>query len=191
MPFAAFAREIWKFSRSIAAGMGVTLKYFLRQRQTASTIQYPRERDLIPPRHRGIHYLETERCVMCLKCAEACPVDCIAIEGFRDADGTFPGGHRGQKVTLTKFTVDYSVCIFCGLCEEPCPTKCIHLGPEYDFHARDRRSLEKDLLADAVHTEAGEAFARAAREELARRRLSRKPGYGRQGPSPGGGGVDP
>ena len=120
--------NIFKVSRSILTGMGITLKYFLNHKKTLCTIQYPREKDLIPARHRGIHYLETEKCVLCWKCSDICPVDCIYIEGVRGADGPLQGGYRGQKATLSKFTVDYTVCIFCGLCEEPCPPKCIWLG---------------------------------------------------------------
>jgi formate hydrogenlyase subunit 6/NADH:ubiquinone oxidoreductase subunit I len=120
--------------------------------------------DAIPERHRGIHFLETEKCIMCWKCSDICPVSCIYIEGVRGADGTIDGGWRGKKATLTKFTVDYTVCIFCGLCEEPCPPQCIHLGPEFDYHATDRRLMEKNLLTDAVYTEADEELARRGRE---------------------------
>ena len=151
--------NIFKVARSIVTGMGITLKYFL------CTIQYPREKDLIPARHRGIHYLETEKCVMCWKCSDICPVDCIYIEGVRGADGPLQGGYRGQKATLSKFTVDYTVCIFCGLCEEPCPPKCIWLGPEFDYHSTDRTMMEKNLLTDEVYTEGDEVFVEWARGE--------------------------
>jgi NADH-quinone oxidoreductase subunit I len=102
---------------------------------------------------------------MCWKCADICPVDCIYIEGVRGADGVLEGGWRGSKATLSKFTVDYTVCIFCGLCEEPCPTECIHLGPEFDYHATDRRMMEKNLLTDAIYTEEDERFVQWARQE--------------------------
>jgi len=157
--------DIFKVAKSIAIGMGITIKYFLRHKQNLSTVQYPKERDLIPPRHRGIHYLETEKCVMCWKCSEICPVDCIYIEGTRGADGPLQNGYRGQKATLSKFTVDYTVCIFCGLCEEPCPPKCIYLGPAFDYHATDRTMMEKNLLTDEVYTEEDEKFAEWARRE--------------------------
>jgi formate hydrogenlyase subunit 6/NADH:ubiquinone oxidoreductase subunit I len=102
---------------------------------------------------------------MCWKCSDICPVDCIYIEGTRGSDGVLKGGYRGQKATLSKFSVDYTVCIFCGLCEEPCPPKCIFLGPEYDFHATDRTMMEKNLLTDEVYTDEDEAFVRWARGE--------------------------
>tara|TARA_B100000029_G_scaffold430090_1_gene440851 strand:- start:22 stop:558 length:537 start_codon:yes stop_codon:yes gene_type:complete len=145
--------------------MGITLKYFIFYKKHTCTVQYPRERDLIPPRHRGIHYLETEKCVMCWKCAQICPVDCIYIEGTRGSDGVLKGGYRGQKATLSKFTVDYTVCIFCGLCEEPCPPTCIFLGPDFDYHATDRTMMEKNLLTDEVFTEEDERFVQWARGE--------------------------
>ena len=157
--------NIFKVARSIVTGMGITLKYFLNHKKTLCTIQYPREKDLIPARHRGIHYLETEKCVMCWKCSDICPVDCIYIEGVRGADGPLQGGYRGQKATLSKFTVDYTVCIFCGLCEEPCPPKCIWLGPEFDYHSTDRTMMEKNLLTDEVYTEGDEVFVEWARGE--------------------------
>ena len=166
--------DIFRVSKSICIGMGITLKYFLTYKKTLCTIQYPREKDVIPPRHRGIHYLETEKCVMCWKCSDICPVDCIYIEGFRGADGLYEEGYRGQKATLTKFTVDYTVCIFCGLCEEPCPPKCIWLGPEFDYHATDRTMMEKNLLTDEVYTEADEAFVVTARAENERRQQEKK-----------------
>jgi len=157
--------NIFKVARSIVTGMGITLKYFLNHKKTLCTIQYPREKDLIPARHRGIHYLETEKCVMCWKCSDICPVDCIYIEGVRGADGPLQGGYRGQKATLSKFTVDYTVCIFCGLCEEPCPPKCIWLGPEFDYHSTDRTMMEKNLLTDEVYTESDEVYVEWARGE--------------------------
>ena len=157
--------NIFKVARSIVTGMGITLKYFLNHKKTVCTIQYPREKDLIPARHRGIHYLETEKCVMCWKCSDICPVDCIYIEGVRGADGPLEGGYRGQMATLSKFTVDYTVCIFCGLCEEPCPPKCIWLGPEFDYHSTDRTMMEKNLLTDEVYTESDEVFVEWARGE--------------------------
>jgi NADH-quinone oxidoreductase subunit I len=160
--------EVLKVARSICIGMAITMRYFIESllfKKHTCTIQYPREMDVIPPRHRGIHFLETEKCIMCWKCSDICPVDCIYIEGVRGADGVLPGGWRGKKATLFKFTVDYTVCIFCGLCEEPCPTECIHLGPEFDYHATDRRMMEKNLLTDEVYTEEDERFVQWARQE--------------------------
>ncbi len=163
--------QIFKVGKSIGVGMGITIRYFLGSLlfgKHTNTIQYPHENDEIPERHRGIHYLETEKCIMCWKCSDICPVDCIYIEGVRGADGLLPGGYRGNKATLFKFTVDYTVCIFCGLCEEPCPTECIFLGPEYDYHATDRTAMEKNLLTDAPYADEDEKYVQEARKEADR-----------------------
>ena len=165
MSVSTYFYDIFKVSKSICIGMGITLKYFFDYKNRTITVQYPHECDAAVPRHRGIHYLETEKCVMCWKCSDICPVDCIYIEGTRGSDGVLQGGYRGQKATLSKFTVDYTVCIFCGLCEEPCPPLCIFLGPEYDFHATDRTMMEKNLLTDEVYTDEDETFVKWARGE--------------------------
>src|SRR5882672_8038943 len=102
--------DIFSVGKSVAIGMGITLKYFIESlflKKHTCTVQYPREMDAIPERHRGIHFLETEKCIMCWKCSDICPVDCIYIEGVRGNDGVLPGGYRGSKATLFKFTVDY------------------------------------------------------------------------------------
>ena len=165
MSVGQYFSELFKVAKSIVIGMGITMRYFLRFKQNLITIQYPREQDHIPPRHRGLHYLETEKCVMCWKCSDICPVDCIYIEGTRGSDGVLERGYRGQKATLSKFTVDYTVCIFCGLCEEPCPPKCIWLGPEFDYTATDRTMMEKNLLTDEVYTDEDERYVQWARTE--------------------------
>jgi formate hydrogenlyase subunit 6/NADH:ubiquinone oxidoreductase subunit I len=176
MSITQYFSRIYRMARSIVIGLGITMKYFIDYKRRTTTIQYPHEHDHIPPRHRGLHYLETEKCVMCWKCAEICPVNCIYIEGIRGSDGPLKGGYRGQRATLSKFTIDYTVCIFCGLCEEPCPPKCIFLGPDYDFNTEDRRGMEKNLLTDAVYTEEDEKFVRWAREENERRAALKKQG---------------
>ena len=165
MTVSRYFSDIFSVAKSIIIGMGITLRYFFTYKKHTITVQYPHEKDPIPPRHRGIHYHETEKCVMCWKCSEICPVDCIYIEGTRGSDGVLKGGFRGQKATLSKFTIDYTVCIFCGLCEEPCPPKCIFLGPEYDYHSTDRTTMEKNLLTDEVYTDEDENFVRWARRE--------------------------
>ncbi len=174
MSVGQYFSDIGRVAKSIVIGMGITLKYFINYKKNLCTIQYPKERDIIPPRHRGIHYLETEKCVMCWKCSDICPVDCIYIEGTRGVDGPLMNGYRSQKATLSKFTVDYTVCIFCGLCEEPCPTKCIWLGPDFDYHSTDRTMMEKNLLTDEVYTEEDETFVVWARGENERLESARQ-----------------
>jgi NADH-quinone oxidoreductase subunit I len=160
-----YFRNIYTVSKSIMIGMGLTIRYFFNP-STTTTLQYPHEKEVLPERHRGIHYLETEKCILCYKCSNACPVDCIAIEGTRD--GSIEGAYIGEKCEITKFTIDYTKCIFCNLCCEPCPKLCIHMGPDYDFSGYTREEMVKNLLTGDFYNAADRSFVRWARGEIDR-----------------------
>ena len=115
--------------------MRITGKYLL---QKPITVQYPDERLPIPNRYRGIHYLEQEKCIDCLACARACPIDCIEMDAVR----------HGKELEWISFTLDYQKCMFCELCVYPCPKDCIHMGTEFAFVSRiDRSEFKHDLLS--------------------------------------------
>lgn len=167
-------------AKSIIVGLGITWRYMVRTDEIV-TIQYgsknnsPQER-YIPDRHRGIHYLETEKCIMCNMCAKACPVDCIHMEGSRDGELEF--GWQADKVVLTRFVLDLNKCIFCNLCTEPCPKECIHMGLEFDMAAYTRANGVKNMLTDSpwnvtVDGE-NEAASRVTIDELAAEKKRKK-----------------
>jgi NADH-quinone oxidoreductase subunit I len=131
---ATYARNIWDSVKSTLVGMTITGKYLL---QKPITVQYPDERMPIPDRYRGIHYLEQEKCIDCLACARACPIDCIEMEAVR----------HGKELEWISFTLDYQKCMFCELCVYPCPKDCIHMGTEYAFVSFDRSEFLHDLLS--------------------------------------------
>ena len=114
--------------------MRITGRYLL---QKPITIRYPDERMPIPDRYRGIHYLEQEKCINCLACARACPIDCIEMDAIR----------HGKELEWVSFSVDYQKCMFCELCVYPCPKDCIHMGTEFAFVVEDRSELKHDLLS--------------------------------------------
>jgi NADH-quinone oxidoreductase subunit I len=120
--------------KTTLVGMRITGKYLLRK---PITVQYPDERMQIPDRYRGIHYLEQEKCIDCLICARACPIDCIEMEAVR----------HGKELEWISFTLDYQKCMFCELCVYPCPKDCIHMGTEYAFVSTDRSDFKHDLLS--------------------------------------------
>ncbi len=173
--------NIFKVAQSIRIGMGITLSYF-RRKETITTIQYPRELEMVADRHRGIHYLETEKCILCDMCSKACPVTCIDITGSRD--GEFEGSFAGSKAWMSKFTIDYGECLACNLCIEVCPKDCIHMKPkhlldtnpagyegstgfdnvryEYNFAAYRREDLVKNLLTDQCFTTDDLAYSQKA-----------------------------
>ena len=126
--------NIWNTVKTTVVGMKITGKYLL---QKPITVQYPDERLPIPDRYRGIHYLEQEKCIDCLACARACPIDCIEMDAVR----------HGKELEWISFTLDYQKCMFCELCVYPCPKDCIHMGTEFAFVSYDRSEFVHDLLS--------------------------------------------
>lgn len=131
---ARYFKNIVDTVKTTLVGMGITWRYLL---QKPITVQYPDERMPIPDRFRGIHYLEQEKCINCLACARACPIDCIEMEAVR----------HGKELEWISFTLDYQKCMFCELCVYPCPKDCIHMGTEYAFVTFDRSEFKHDLLS--------------------------------------------
>ncbi len=132
-----YFRDIWDTMRTIAIGMGITLKYCFAR---TVTVQYPDVAPVLQPRYRGFHWFEAEKCIACDLCAKACPVDCIYIEktGARKIDKTTGVAVGGA---LTRYAIDYAKCMFCALCVEPCPTDCIHMGDNHDLSAYTRKEM--------------------------------------------------
>jgi NADH-quinone oxidoreductase subunit I len=126
--------NVWKSFWSTIVGMRITGRYLL---QKPITVQYPDERMPIPNRYRGIHYLEQEKCINCLACARACPIDCIEMDAVR----------HGKELEWILFTLDYQKCMFCELCVYPCPKDCIHMGTDFAFVSTDRSEFLHDLLS--------------------------------------------
>lgn len=159
-------KDLWLHTKTIAAGLGITARYLLKPAEI-TTVMYPHEMDDIPERHRGIHYLETDVCILCYQCSRACPVDCIEIEGTRVPNDGFEGAYKGAKgAWITKFTVDYARCIFCNLCIEPCPVDCIHMGKEFDFSGYTRAEMVKNLLTDQIFSKKDQEFLNKARKTV-------------------------
>lgn len=129
-----YFQNVWDSLKTTFVGMKITGKYLL---QKPITVQYPDERLPIPDRYRGIHYLEQEKCINCLACARACPIDCIEMDAIR----------HGKELEWVSFTLDYQKCMFCELCVYPCPKDCIHMGKEYAFVSDDRSEFVLDLLS--------------------------------------------
>ncbi len=131
---ANYVKNVVDSVRTTLIGMRITGRYLL---QKPITIQYPDERLPIPNRYRGIHYLEQEKCIDCLACARACPIDCIEMDAIR----------HGKELEWISFTLDYQKCMFCELCVYPCPKDCIHMGNEFAFVSYDRSEFVHDLLS--------------------------------------------
>lgn len=177
----SYLKNIWHGVATTAKGMRLTWRHFFTR---PTTIQYPDpgEQTYFSPYERGLHEFEPEKCIVCYKCAKACPVDCILIEED-------PGKRKGKQKVLLTYEIDYSKCLFCALCVDPCPVDCIHMGQQYDLAAFERGDHVKiDFMkgtgewrtaTTSAHPEAG------LRSHLAARGLA-----GGAGAAPPGGGGE-
>ncbi len=173
-----YFQNVWDSLATTFAGMKITGKYLM---QKPITVQYPDERLPIPERYRGIHYLEQEKCINCLACARACPIDCIEMDAIR----------HGKELEWVLFTLDYQKCMFCELCVYPCPKDCIHMGTEYSMVSEDRSDFVKDLLSWTGLTEeqqerieaaeAAKAAKLAAKKKAAEEAAKKEPAEGEAG----------
>jgi formate hydrogenlyase subunit 6/NADH:ubiquinone oxidoreductase subunit I len=128
--------------------------------------------DYIPERHRGLHSLVADGCLLDKGCMRICPVDCIDIQGVR---GDVEGVEKNAKgVSLVQFTVDYALCIFCGLCTEGCKPKVLTMGKEYDFSSYSQEELVLNLLTGKPLTAKDREAIRRGREEIARIEAEKK-----------------
>ena len=106
-------REVAETFRSMARGLGVTLRNTFRKTVTEN---YPYEKVHFQPRYRGIHVLHRdesglEKCVGCFLCAAACPANCIYIEAAENTDTPrISAGGRYASV----YKIDYPRCFFRG-----------------------------------------------------------------------------
>jgi NADH-quinone oxidoreductase subunit I len=147
---------------SIIRTIWLTFINLFRKRET---VQYPEEKNKLPPRYRGRIILSRdpdggERCVGCHLCSAVCPVDCIALQATEDEYG-----RRYPEF----FRINFSRCIFCGLCEEACPTYAIQLIPEFEMSEYDRRNMvyeKEDLLIEGEGKYHGYNFYEVAGMEI-------------------------
>ena len=107
------------FGLGLLKGMAVTLKHLFKHN---TVIQYPDEKQDLPPRTRGVIALKEENCTVCMLCARECPDWCIYIDSHKE---TLPpkraGGRPRKRNVLDRFAIDYSLCIYCCICVEVCP----------------------------------------------------------------------
>jgi NADH-quinone oxidoreductase chain I len=129
----AYVRDILKGLGAVLAGMRVTIRHLVTR---PVTMQYPDEKWTMPREYRGMLACDTEACIACGLCAKACPADCIAYDGVKEAGK--------PRKTCTAFTVDYQRCMVCGLCVEACPTKALFHSHLYEISQFDRAGCRID-----------------------------------------------
>jgi NADH-quinone oxidoreductase subunit I len=166
----------------ILKGLGVTLKHFIQtyaedfkyigkkagieprplRRQNPRnhgmvTIEYPKERMVMPENFRYIPFLvkdsvtNEDKCTSCGICAKVCPPQCIWIVRTED-----PVTKRPVPAPK-EFNIDTSVCMNCGFCAEFCPFDAIKMDHQYEISSMGNRQTElvfdKDRLTvpDTYH----------------------------------------
>ncbi len=92
----------------------------------------------ISDRYRGLLDYKEKKCISCLRCARACPIDVITVKAVKVI------GPK-TKVPVT-FRIDYSKCMFCGLCVEVCPTDAIFFSRRFEGATFDYRTLIKEFI---------------------------------------------
>ena len=140
------------FGLGLLKGMGVTLKHLFKHN---TVIEYPDEKQELPPRTRGVIALKEENCTVCMLCSRECPDWCIYIDSHKE---TLPpkreGGRPRKRNVLDRFAIDYALCMYCGICVEVCPYDALFWSPEFEYSEYDIRQLthEKERLADWMVT---------------------------------------
>ncbi len=102
------------------------------------TLDYPDEKMTLPPNARYELHNEIDDCILCDKCAEICPVNCIEIESIRSPEAVrFASDGSPVRFYAAKFDIDMAKCCFCGLCTTVCPTECLTMSPRYEVAVVD------------------------------------------------------
>jgi NADH-quinone oxidoreductase subunit I len=141
----------------------------------AATVQYPREKETLAPRARGVIALKEENCTSCMLCGRSCPDWCIYIEAHKElAPPRREGGKPRQVNKLDRFDIDYSLCMYCGICVEVCPFDALFWSPEYEYSEPRIADLlhDKERLGEWMETvpefEAYEAGSQAKQKKVPR-----------------------
>lgn len=124
------------FITGILKGMWVTIRTALFKKNV--TFQYPKDKGKRDRPYRGLHKLETDKCIVCGLCARNCPIGVIKIELKQ-------GHEKTRNANDYDFMVDIGGCMWCGLCEEACPKGAMHLTKNYEMADYSRDELIKKL----------------------------------------------
>jgi NADH-quinone oxidoreductase subunit I len=133
-------------------GLAVTFKHLFKRN---TVIEYPDEKQDLPPRTRGVIALKEENCTVCMLCSRECPDWCIYIESHKEElPPKRAGGRKRKRNVLDRFAIDYALCMYCGICVEVCPYDALFWSREFEYAEYDIRALthEKERLSDWMAT---------------------------------------
>jgi NADH-quinone oxidoreductase subunit I len=121
-------------SISLIKGMRVTFKNIFVPK---ITLQYPKQKQPMVERYRGLVDFRAEKCISCLQCVKICPTACINLVSKLTED---------KKKVVESFKYQMELCCFCGLCEQVCPVSAVYLNKIYEVAVFSRDDLKIDLL---------------------------------------------
>lgn len=124
------------FGEGLAKGLKYTLSSITRKKVT---YDYPEETLQMPDRFRGIQKFYPEKCIVCNKCVNVCPTDCITLSSKPNPDPN----QRGKIIDT--YDINFEICILCDLCTEVCPTEAVVMTNNFELASYSRDDLFKDL----------------------------------------------
>ena len=119
---------------SLITGLSVTFKNIFIPR---ITLQYPKQKQAMTERYRGLVDLRKEKCIVCSQCVRICPTACLNLASKLTED---------KKKVIESFKYQMELCCFCGLCEQVCPASAVYLNKIYEVAVYSRDDLKIDLL---------------------------------------------
>lgn len=145
------------FGKGLVKGLGITLGWFFRKKVT---VQYPDETLEMFPRYHGRFVLDSDKCIACGLCANACPNKVIKLEKAK----------LGKKQILIKYTMNIEYCLFCGMCVESCNKGALKSSNVIDMNQYFRDKVALNLFERPAPTpeeiaKAEEAEAKANAEK--------------------------
>ncbi len=153
-------KHLWQ-ARHRRTPIGVADADYFKQQTGIVTLTYPYESLPVPDNGRYRLHNEMEDCIVCDKCAEICPVNCIEIEAVKSPEEIrkTSDGHS-VRLYAAKFDIDMAKCCFCGLCTTVCPTECLTMTKTYDFSEFDIRDMNYHFsdLSPVQATEKRQAY---------------------------------
>jgi NADH-quinone oxidoreductase subunit I len=123
----------------LVRGMKITSRHLGRH---AVTLQYPKEKKVLPERSRGMVVLLSDQetgelnCTACMLCMKACPTAAIHIDAPMD---------ENKKKQLKAFDIDFGLCCFCGLCEEACNFAALKMSTKFEYSSNSADDAVWDI----------------------------------------------
>ncbi|MCQ2559140.1 MAG: 4Fe-4S binding protein [Clostridia bacterium] len=147
------------FGKGLIKGLGVTLGWFFRKKVT---VQYPDETLEMFPRYHGRFQFDSNKCIACSLCANACPNKVIKIGKAK----------LGKKQIMISYTMNIEYCLFCGLCVESCPKGALSFSNVINMNQYFRDRVALHLFERPAPTPEEIAAAEAAEAEAAAKKAA-------------------